>query len=130
MMAATRQMLESMGVPAGQIKFEAFTSTHAAEPVGETSGPLPDGAAAEVTFAKAGKTATAAPQTVILDVAEACGVNIESECRSGICGTCKIRLKSGSVFMETRDALSRAEEESGLILACQAQPVGSVTVDA
>ena len=72
--------------------------------------------------------AQSADQT-ILEMAEASGVDIPFECRSGICGQCKTRLVAGKVTMETEDALSAVEKTRALILACQARALGNVTVD-
>ena len=38
----------------------------------------------------------------ILDAAEEAGVLIDNACRSGTCGSCRIRLLSGSVSMGCR----------------------------
>ncbi|MGM0452403.1 MAG: 2Fe-2S iron-sulfur cluster-binding protein, partial [Thermodesulfobacteriota bacterium] len=43
-----------------------------------------------------------------MEVAEENGIEIETECEAGVCGTCKIRLLSGEVDMEVDDGL---EEE-------------------
>ena len=64
------------------------------------------------------------------EAAEDAGVSIPFECRSGICGQCKTKLLAGRVTMEVQDALSDADRSKGLILACQARPVGDVSVDA
>ena len=53
--------------------------------------------------------------TTIFDVADSIGVVIDSACRSGTCGTCKVKLLSGSVTMAVKDALSAEEERSGVI---------------
>ena len=86
--------------------------------------------AATVSFRKSGKSAPLPSDATILEVADTIGVWIDNSCRSGACGTCKVKLLSGSVTMETRDALSEAEEREGLILACQAKSLGDVAVEA
>ena len=55
---------------------------------------------------------------------------IPYDCRSGICGQCKIKLLSGSVVMDSEDALDDADRAEGLILGCQARCVDNVQVDA
>ncbi|MEZ6107777.1 MAG: 2Fe-2S iron-sulfur cluster binding domain-containing protein [Pirellulaceae bacterium] len=62
------------------------------------------------------------PEVSVLDAADEAGVNLAWECRAGICGQCKVRCLTGTVAMESRDALSGDEEARGLILACQALP--------
>lgn len=58
------------------------------------------------------------------------GHALQYECRSGICGQCRIRLIEGIVQMDCEDALSASEKASGLILACQAWPQSNVVIDA
>ena len=66
----------------------------------------------------------------LLDIAELAGVDIDSACRSGTCGSCKVPLQSGHVTMEVDDALDAEDKALNLILACQAKPVGDVVVEA
>jgi ferredoxin-NAD(P)+ reductase (naphthalene dioxygenase ferredoxin-specific) len=76
-------------------------------------------------------TALAATRGTILDAALAAGVPYPYGCRSGDCGSCKSRLLSGEVTMEgyyAPEALTAAEREAGLILACRASPLTDVAV--
>jgi glycine betaine catabolism B len=59
----------------------------------------------------------------VLEAAELAGVAIGWECRSGICGQCKVKCTEGRVEMDVTDALSRNEQAAGLILSCQARPL-------
>jgi ferredoxin len=131
MMAAVTRMLRELGVPEANIHTEAFVSP-VGLPAPEVSEPLAPVASAggRIRFARSA-LATELPSTkTILEIAESEGVSLPFECRSGICGQCKTRLLSGQVTMDAEDALSPAEKARGLILACQAHPVGDVTVDA
>jgi ferredoxin-NADP reductase/DMSO/TMAO reductase YedYZ heme-binding membrane subunit len=138
MMEATTRILRELGVPGERIKLETFErAAHAmpgapapARSFDEEKTAVAGNADPSVRFADSGKTVQMAPDESVLEAAETVGVNIEFECRSGICGRCTTRLLSGAVRMETRDALSPADERRGLILACQAKPVGPVTVQA
>jgi len=67
-------------------------------------------------------------ETTVLEVAKAASVDLPFECRSGIC-QCKTRLLSGSVVMDSEDALTAAEKANGWILACQAHASSDVVVD-
>jgi CDP-4-dehydro-6-deoxyglucose reductase/ferredoxin-NAD(P)+ reductase (naphthalene dioxygenase ferredoxin-specific) len=60
----------------------------------------------------------------ILAAALRAGVPYPCGCRSGNCGACKSTLASGEIEMSPYSdyALSKAERESGLILACRAVP--------
>ena len=68
-------------------------------------------------------------ETTVLEAAEAASVDLPFECRSGICGQCKMRLLSGSVIMDSEDALTVVEKANGWILACQAHASSDVVVD-
>jgi CDP-4-dehydro-6-deoxyglucose reductase/ferredoxin-NAD(P)+ reductase (naphthalene dioxygenase ferredoxin-specific) len=60
----------------------------------------------------------------ILEAALAAGVPYPHGCRSGNCGACKSRLVAGEVEMSpySEFALTDAEKEEGLILACRGVP--------
>jgi ferredoxin len=127
-------MLKTMGVPAGMIKSESFASPGrgvagkpAVKPAGEPQKP---GENATLAFVQSGKNATGLKGRTILEIAEDHDVVIPYDCRSGICGQCKIKLLSGSVVMDSEDALDDADRAEGLILGCQARCVDDVQVDA
>ena len=136
---ATTAMLIAIGVPATQIESESFTpagrmqdvdGASATAPVEAASPAASDGATHVVTFERSGKTADVPPDQNLLEAAEAAGVSIDFDCRSGICGQCKTRLLTGNVTMAVEDALTAADRAGGVILACQATCVGDVTLDA
>jgi ferredoxin len=132
MAVAVRDELLAAGVPAERIHLESFTPAAAvardegARPEDERAG----AATATVTFARSGRTAPLPPGKTVLEAAEAAGVAIDYQCRSGICGTCRCQLLRGEVTMPVRDALSDADERDGYILACQAHAGHDVTIDA
>jgi naphthalene 1,2-dioxygenase ferredoxin reductase component len=66
----------------------------------------------------------------ILEAALAAGVPYPHGCRSGNCGACKSRLESGEVEMTpySEFALSAADRQDGLILACRAVPWSDVEI--
>jgi ferredoxin len=66
----------------------------------------------------------------ILDAADEAGVFIDNACRSGTCGSCRVRLASGSVRMAVEDALTEGDKADGYILACQATIQDDVRVEA
>ena len=144
MMTPTIELLRDLGVPADKIKSEEFIAAKRAEtvlgvqPLGCQGGAvsatvedlLPDGGEPVLTLARSGKSLPLAPDKVLLEIAEDAGVNIDYECRSGICGRCKTRLLAGQVTMETQDALTDEEKAKNIILMCQARATARVTVDA
>lgn len=64
----------------------------------------------------------------ILDAALDAGVPYPHGCSVGECGGCKSHLVSGEVKLDacSADALSKAERDNGMILACRAHAVGDV----
>ena len=77
-------------------------------------GPVP------VRFAASGVGAEWSPdQGTLLDLAEAAGLSPASSCRSGICGTCATRLKSGAVDYIEAPSAPRGDDE---VLICCATP--------
>ena len=127
MMTAMRHILVEIGVPDAEIMQEAFVSP--LQVLDQAPSELASGASANVQFQRAGR-GTETSELTILECAEACGVTIPFECRSGICGQCKTPLVSGKVTMDVQDALTAADRQKGLILACQARAQRDVVVDA
>jgi ferredoxin len=66
----------------------------------------------------------------VLDLAEANGIQLENACRVGVCGTCKVKLLSGEVYMETEDGLQDEDRNQNLILPCVAVPKTDLVIDA
>lgn len=66
----------------------------------------------------------------ILDAALDGGVPYPHGCRAGECGNCKTRLLCGEVDHASyyKEALSDAERDQGLVLACRARPKSDVKV--
>lgn len=85
---------------------------------------------AVVSFARSGKTIDCTEDDLILEVAEQAGLNPDSSCRAGSCGTCKRKLLEGTVnYGGDPQALTAEEKAAGYILACIAHPTGRVVVD-
>ncbi|PBC35882.1 oxidoreductase [Rhodococcus sp. ACPA4] len=78
-----------------------------------------------------GSTVPCGPDQKMLDAFLRGGVWIPNSCNQGTCGTCKVRISSGTV--ETSPApdtvLSTAEQDRGYVLACQSIPTSDVTID-
>jgi ferredoxin-NADP reductase/DMSO/TMAO reductase YedYZ heme-binding membrane subunit len=132
MAQAAREELVKAGVPAERIKLESFTPAASVAKEGDLSSATINDSASTVTltFSKSGKSAPLPAGKTILDAAESVGVQIDNQCRSGVCGTCRTKLSSGQVMMAVRDALSDADEADGYFLACQAHAAEDVTVEA
>jgi ferredoxin len=87
--------------------------------------------ALKIEFKKSGKTFEWDEKFQnLLDFAEEKGVLMESTCRVGACGTCKVKLISGQVFMEVEDGLEEEDKANQMILPCVAVPRTDLVIDA
>lgn len=127
MMAAVKAALVVLGVPEIRIKTEAF-GTVKRDPTAK--GKAATEIAGKVVF-QSSDTITPVPvDATILDAADEAGVFIDNACRSGTCGSCRVKLISGNVSMAVDDALTEQDKAEGYILTCQAKVRGDVKVDA
>lgn len=79
-----------------------------------------------VTVAFSGNTSTfamAMDGRTIIEGADAAGIELPSQCRAGICGTCRGRLVRGEVRMLDNMMLDDAQLAAGFVLACQSLPL-------
>ncbi len=65
-------------------------------------------------------------QLSLLEALEDAEVDINHSCRSGACGACRVRLRSGRVSWVQQPSVSLA---SGEILACCTKPVGDIQLE-
>ena len=127
MMDAVKAALLGLGVAEANIKTEAFGTikrdpTAKASASGEVAG--------KVVFQASDTTANVTVDATILDAADDIGVAIDNACRSGTCGSCRVKLISGNVSMAVQDSVTERDKADGYILACQAKIRGDVVVDA
>jgi ferredoxin-NADP reductase len=127
MMDAVKAALFGLGVPEAQVRTEAF-GTIKRDPTAR--GAASEAVAGTVFFQTSNTTAPVRVGATILDAADEAGLFIDNACRSGTCGSCRVKLASGAVHMPVDDALTGEDKAEGYILACQAEISGDVTVDA
>jgi ferredoxin-NADP reductase len=129
MMEDAAKHLAEWGVPKNRINFEAFgapTRKSIEKPVSASEtqrmGNL------KIHFTRSGKTIAWNPDCEsLLDFAEQAGVEVNSGCRSGSCGTCLVAVKSGSVqYSGSHDAPG----EEGSCLTCICKPKTDLSLDA
>lgn len=123
MMASITSGLEEWGVPENDINFEAFgPATVKKTPVAEHADAV---LGATVTFDTSGKSvAWSSDGASILELAEQNGIDIDSGCRAGNCGTCVTAIKSGKVKYLSEPG---SPQEEGTCLVCIAVPDGDVS---
>jgi 3-ketosteroid 9alpha-monooxygenase subunit B len=124
-MAAAREALESLKMPAAQVHLEVFKSLDsdpfaAVEIAADDSDEGPATAVVELD----GQTHTVSwpRKAKLLDVLLDKGLDAPFSCREGHCGACATTLRKGKVTMEVNDVLEQQDLDDGLILACQAHP--------
>lgn len=66
----------------------------------------------------------------ILDMAEQNGIDIDSDCEIGVCGTCRTKLISGEVDMEEDSGLDDSDLDQNMILPCVSIPKTDIIIDA
>jgi ferredoxin len=81
--------------------------------------------AGTVVFQVSDTTAPVPVGETILDAADQAGVFIDNACRSGTCGSCRVKLISGSVRMAVEDALTERDKADGT--CWPARPPSGVT---
>ncbi len=83
-----------------------------------------------VTFLPDEKTVRAAAGKSILEAASAAGIAINSVCGGdGVCGKCRVIIKSGKVTAKPNMFLDRREIQRGMALACQTFIDGDVVIE-
>jgi ferredoxin-NADP reductase/Fe-S-cluster-containing hydrogenase component 2 len=127
MMDAVRSALTDLGLPEGQCKTEAF-GTIKRNPTAKAARKR--ALAGQAVFLTSQVTLPVPEGATILEVADEANIRIDSACRSGTCGTCRVKLLSGKVRMPVEDALTDNEKAGGDILACQAEVEGTVEIEA
>lgn len=66
--------------------------------------------------------------TSLLDALEKHNVPVVGACRSGVCGSCKCKVTSGTVTSTSTETLTAAEIDQGFVLACSSTVQDDVAV--
>ena len=119
--------LEEWGVDSGDIHYESFgpaTLTKHEKPTSAATDTQP----VNITFSRSGKRLSWNPAAgSLLEFAEANGIDVDSGCRAGSCGSCQTVLAAGQVeYGQQPDA----DIEPGHCLLCIATPSGDLVLEA
>jgi ferredoxin-NADP reductase len=100
------------------VRFELF-SRAGVEP---KESPPPDGENYELVLARSGHTLRMRPDANILETVLALGVEVENDCREGICGSCVTGILSGTV--DHRDLVLTKKEQAAMdkMMICCSRP--------
>jgi ferredoxin-NADP reductase len=120
--------LSVWGVASTNIHFEAFGPASVRLPSDGVTVPRVEvGGPVAVNFQRSGRTLTwSGKQGNLLDFAEAHGIQVESGCRSGSCGSCVSTLVRGTVDYDSPPDYDLAP---GQCLLCVGKPRDALTLD-
>ncbi len=127
MMETLVPALAAWGVPVADIHHEAFGPASVKLP-GVANAAAPAVAEVEVQFQRSGRTLLWNGQDAsLLDFAERHGIDVESGCRSGGCGSCETRLLDGTVQY---DHAPDHDVAAGHCLLCVGRPSSALVLEA
>ena len=131
MLDAAETTLQQAGVAAEHIHVERFgTASLATPPRAVAAASSTDALVTVVADGMTRQFELGGAGASILDAARAAGLDLPYSCKSGVCSTCRARLKEGSVAMTRNFALMQSDLDAGFILTCQAHPTSPrVVVD-
>jgi 3-ketosteroid 9alpha-monooxygenase subunit B len=123
------QALSAAGVPGNRVHSELFTSL-TGDPFAEVvveqppNGDEADTARAEIEL-DGQRHVLHWPRTqTLVDAMIAQGIDVPYSCREGQCGSCACTLLAGEIERGNAAILEQEDIEAGVILGCQARPVG------
>jgi ferredoxin len=127
MMVSLVPGLAAWGVPVADIHSEAFGPASVKLPgVADPAAPLV--AEVDVQFRRSGRTLLWSGQdSSLLDFAVRHGIDVDSGCRSGGCGTCETRLLEGTVHY---DHAPDHDVAAGHCLLCVGRPTSALVLEA
>lgn len=134
MMQDVLGLLTALEVPRDTLHTEAFVSGRSTQTRRERAHAI--AVAAEqagvtgYTIAERDRSTTFAcpPGQTVLDAANAARIPFPQSCGEGACGTCRVRILSGSYETDTRGMFSTEEIDQGWRLACQTLPTEDLVI--
>lgn len=137
-MDAVKSMLQTLGFDMTRYHEESFGATptevqtkvsESAEQSREETEALQAEEMVRVEFSRSGKSIQIAPGETLHAAAARLGLYIPKACGMGICGTCKVLKKSGSVNMTPNGGITEDDIAEGYILSCCSIPQDDVVID-
>ena len=127
MMEYLNEGLKAWDVPENRIHTEAFGAASVRR-TASSNASAPPAAGLAVQFARSNQAVLWKGQVEsLLDLAAAGNIVIDSGCRAGNCGTCKVAIKSGQVKYLRQPGCA---VEAGTCLACCCVPATELVLDA
>jgi ferredoxin len=102
------------GVSQDEIHYEAFQTSTSGDPF-------------TVELKKSKKVLQVEEENTLLETLREAGLEVESSCEAGNCGTCRVEVCEGKV--EHRGSELSDEDEKGGMLSCVSRGVGHLVID-
>ncbi|MGY8817801.1 MAG: 1,2-phenylacetyl-CoA epoxidase subunit PaaE [Pseudomonadales bacterium] len=132
MTETVRDQLKANGMPAERIHFELFAAAGSAQKrEAREAAAQVDTASSYITVISDGRELSFdLPRNTVsvLDAGNAQGAELPYSCKAGVCSTCKCKVVSGEVEMDSNFALEDYEVAAGYVLSCQSFPVSDNVV--
>ena len=125
-MEAMRRVLRAEGLDPGRLHEENFLARAPAPPA-LTEVPAQGWS---IALARSSRKVPIEPDRTVYENLRHAGVVLPTGCRSGICGTCKVRLVQGEVAMVHNGGLSERDEAAGHVLACCSYARSDLVIEA
>ncbi|KAF2676157.1 PK beta-barrel-protein domain-containing protein-like protein [Lentithecium fluviatile CBS 122367] len=114
LLSAVQATAKKYSVPESAIHFEQFTVTTSGDPF-------------TAELKQSVKTVEVGAIETLLDALRAVGIDIDSSCEVGNCGTCRVDLCSGRVEHKGTGLLEG--EKEGAMLSCVSRGIGKIVLD-
>ncbi|KAF1850279.1 3-chlorobenzoate-3,4-dioxygenase reductase subunit [Cucurbitaria berberidis CBS 394.84] len=114
LMDAVQSTASTYAIPPSNIHIEAFTVTTSGDPF-------------SAELKQSNKVVEVGSTQTLLDALKAVGMDIDSSCEVGNCGTCRVDVTEGRI--EHRGTGLLEEERCGSMLSCVSRGVGRIILD-
>ena len=114
LLSAVQATAKKYNLPESAIHFEQFTVTTSGDPF-------------TAELKQSGRTVEVGATETLLDALKAVGMDIDSSCEVGNCGTCRVEVCGGRVAHKGTGLLE--EEKAGAMLSCVSRGVGRIVLD-
>ncbi|WP_286264846.1 hybrid-cluster NAD(P)-dependent oxidoreductase [Thalassotalea atypica] len=119
---AVKNLLLSLDLPQEQFHFESFGQKVPKETKTPTAKKI------NILFDSWNKHIKGNNQETLLEQGESAGLILPYSCRSGMCGSCKVKLESGEVNQLSNDGLTDDEKAQSYVLACSCIPTSDIVL--